>query len=104
MKLMTKAILNKIPKLYAQDGKGDDAIVHVKFFYPAGRRTWYATEFDGNDIFFGYVLGNSPEDDELGYFSLSELQSVRGKFGLGIERDMYFGTKTLGEVKAEISK
>jgi len=104
MKLMTKAILNTIPKLYEQESKGDDAVVYVKFFYPAGRMTWYATEFDGNDTFFGFVVGNHPDGDELGYFSLSELQSVRGKFGVKIERDMYFGKKTLKEVKAEIGK
>ena len=27
---------------------------------------------------------------ELGYFALSELQSIRGKFGLPVERDLYF--------------
>jgi hypothetical protein len=31
-------------------------------------------------------------ESELGYFSLSELESVRGPFGLPIERDVYFRT------------
>jgi len=30
-------------------------------------------------------------EKELGYFSLEELESVKGSFGLGIERDRYFG-------------
>ena len=86
MKLLTKAIRNKIPNLGIQE-KVKDQIVHVKFFDPTGSWTWYATEFDGEDTFFGLVKGF---EDEWGYFSLSELQSIKGKFGLGIERDLHF--------------
>lgn len=117
MKLLTKEIMKRIPKLYAQDGKGDDAVIHVKFFDPSGSWTWFATEasavfYDGEDtryekltpenveaaddvIFFGMVHGF---EKELGNFSLNELKSVRGRFNLGIERDMHFGTKTLGDI------
>jgi hypothetical protein len=95
MKLLTKEIRKKLPPLYAQEELGGDAVVHVKFFTPDGAWTWLATEFDGDDTFFGLVIGM---ETELGYFSLSELQSARGKLGLPIERDMYFGTKTLKEV------
>jgi hypothetical protein len=57
--------------------------------------TWYATEFDGEDLFFGLVDGL---EKEFGYFSLSELESVDGPFGVGIERDLYFGDqRTLKE-------
>lgn len=38
-------------------------------------------------LFFSYVKGL---ENELGYFSLSELESVRGNFGLPIERDQSF--------------
>tara|TARA_R100001230_G_C5617533_1_gene127677 strand:+ start:298 stop:471 length:174 start_codon:yes stop_codon:yes gene_type:complete len=44
-------------------------------------------EFDGEDTFYGYVDGDY---GEYGYFSLSELQSVKGMFGLGIERDIHW--------------
>ena len=92
MKLLTKALRNKIPPLYAQDGKGLEAIVYVKFFNPCGSWTWYVTEFDGEDTFFGLVCGF---ENELGYFSLSELESVKGKLGIGIERDLYFESQPL---------
>ena len=46
----------------------------------------YYNKFD--KIFFGLVYGH---DKELGYFSLKELESVKCSFGLGIERDRYFG-------------
>lgn len=100
MKLITKEILKKIPGIGEQDGKGEDARVFVKFFNPVGAATWYATEFDGKDLFFGYVdLGLGPGCSELGYFSLQELKSVRCPFGLSIERDLYWDdTKTLGDV------
>ena len=37
-KLLTKAIATKVPALYAQDGKGMEAIAYVKFFTPAQAR------------------------------------------------------------------
>jgi len=95
MKLLTQEIRNSIPKLGEQEELGKEAVIHVKFFNPTGSWSWYATEFDGVDTFFGLVHGF---EKELGYFSLSELQSVRGRFGLGIERDLHFGTgHTIGE-------
>jgi len=96
MKLLTKEILRKLPKLYEQEQKGEDAIAYVKFFTPWGSWTWYGTEFDGEDTFFGLVDGNCVE---LGYFSLSELKALRGPYGLTIERDLYWEPKTLREIR-----
>jgi len=96
MKLLTKALREKLPSLYANEKeKPEDVQVIVKFFDPCSQWTWYATEFDGKDIFFGYVRGL---ENELGYFSLSELESIRNSWGLGIERDRHFGKHTLTEV------
>ncbi len=96
MMLLTKELRRKLPPLYANDEKKpEDVQVIVKFFDPTGSWTWYATEFDGKDSFFGYVRGF---DNELGYFSLSELESIKGRFGLGIERDRHFRKHTLKEV------
>jgi hypothetical protein len=64
-----------------------DPLVRAKFFYPDFSWTWYAIEFDGSDRFFGLVDGF---EKELGYFSLAELLTNRGKLGLEIERDLYF--------------
>jgi hypothetical protein len=76
----------------SQDGKGLDAMAYVKFFTPDANWTWYASEFDGQDIFFGLVDGF---EQELGYFSLRELQGIRGKLGLPVERDLYFRPQPL---------
>ncbi len=106
MKLITKAlekVLAKYP-LYSQDGKGKEAVVIAKFFMPGSCFTWYVTEAEkltnGDYEFFGYVDGL---EGEFGYFTLSQLQSLRGRWGLRVERDMYFdcGKTTLAEVLNE---
>lgn len=95
MMLLTKANRNDLPELYANEALGLEAQAVVKFFTPDSSWTWYATEFDGQDLFFGLVDGH---EMELGYFSLSELQSVRGPFGLKIERDLHFRPTALKEL------
>jgi hypothetical protein len=86
MELLTPEIRSQLPPLYAQDGN-PNAIAYVKFFTPDSNWTWYASEFDGEDIFFGLIQGF---EEELGYFSFSELQSAKGPLGLPIERDLHF--------------
>ena len=101
MKLMTKAIEKKIPRLLETDGEGDNARVYLKLFHPMLRWTWYATEYDPDTkMCFGYVLsGIDPSYDELGSFSLEELEQVSLPFGLKIERDLYWDDKTrVGDV------
>lgn len=90
MKLLTKELRAKLPKLYQTEKiPCEEKTAVVKFFQPWGSWTWYATEFDGDDLFFGLVHGF---EKEWGYFSLRELEleSVSGPFGLRIERDLYF--------------
>ena len=88
MKLLPKELEAKLPPLYTNDGKGDEAIALVKFFTPDSSWTWYATEYDPVErVFFGLVDGF---EKELGYFSVDELESVKGVLGLSIERDIYF--------------
>lgn len=103
MKLLTKEIEKRIPALYTQENNADPMVV-AKFFAPWSNWTWYVTEGqrqDGDFMFFGYVVG---QDNELGYFSLNELMSVRGRFGLKIERDMWFDPTPLSKIKAQHEK
>ena len=95
MLLLTKANRSSLPPLYAQEKAGEKAVAYVKFFTPDSSWTWYAMEFDGNDTFFGLVDGH---EKELGYFSLTELKSVRGGLGLPIERDLYFEPTKINEL------
>lgn len=96
MKMLTKKNRKDLPPLYANEDKPlSGARAVVKFFTPWSNWTWYASEFDGEDIFFGVVKGF---ETELGYFSLAELESVRGPFGLRIERDLHFNPVSLQEI------
>lgn len=95
MQLLTEELRKKLPPLYSGEEKGVEALALVKFFTPDSGWTWYASEFDGKDTFFGLAVGFEPE---LGYFSLSELQQVRGVLGLPVERDLHYTPKTLSEL------
>ena len=98
MKLLTKGLLERFAKVGRQEETADPIVV-AKFFNPTGAGTWYATEYDPEEkIFFGYVSIFGDWNDEWGSFSLEELESYQGKFGLGIERDIYFGEKKISEV------
>jgi len=95
MKLLTQEIRKQISPLGAQAEQADP-IVYAKFFCPWNHWIWLAYEFDGEDIFFGFVKGDF---DEFGTFSLSEMEAVKGPMGLGIERDIHFAAKPLTECR-----
>ena len=99
MKLITKKIENELAKypIYSQESKGNDAIVVFKFFLQG--YTWYVLEAqkNGNDYeFFGIVDGL---EKKYGYFTLSQLQSIRGRWGLTVERDMYFKPTQVKDIR-----
>jgi len=97
MELLTEELRARLPTLYAQENE-KDPIIHAKFFTPWTAWTWLVTEGSQEDddfIFFGYVIGL---EAEWGYFSLRELESIRGPGGLSIERDLHFTTKRKSEI------
>lgn len=74
--LMTDEMLERVPKLYAQEGVSlADKEVHAAYFVPfRSNWTWYLTEYDKeSNEGFGLVLGFEPE---WGYFSLDELREL----------------------------
>ena len=108
MKLLPQSLRDKLPEFHSQEDKGRDAIVYAKFFTPDANWTWYLLEgepvkdINGCEVdfqFFGLVDGHVRE---LGYFNLSELESVRGPMHLPIERDLYFEPKSLEEIAPEM--
>jgi hypothetical protein len=90
--LLPIELKEQLPNLYSGEEYGLESKALVKFFTPDSNWTWFASEFDGEDIFFGLVSGF---EVELGYFSLSELERVKGPMGLPIERDLHFQPKSL---------
>jgi hypothetical protein len=99
MKLLTKAIEKATPPLYANEHKSPEEVkITAKYFTPTSSWTWYMTELDPESLTaFGYC-DDGRGGAELGYFSLIELKEVKGPFGVGVERDLYYGDHTLAEV------
>lgn len=95
--------VSKAPRVYEQDGKGDEAIVYLHYFL--GNMDWHITELDTDESFnpdgpvrplsseqiqaFGFA--NLGYGGELGYISIAEIISC------GAELDLYWTPKTLRE-------
>lgn len=82
----------------ARGDEAHDPAPVVKLFTPDAAATWLLSDLDPEDpdIAFGLCdLGHG--FPELGSVRLSELEAVRGRLGLPVERDVTFqATKTLG--------
>jgi hypothetical protein len=92
MILLTSEVRRALPPLGTTDAQGMKALAVVKFFTPDAGWTWFGVEFDGEDIFFGLVIGVVAE---FGTFRLSELESLHGALGLPVERDLFFEPTSL---------
>ncbi|MBB4230069.1 DUF2958 domain-containing protein [Rhizobium mongolense] len=79
--------------------KDDDHIPVVKLFTPWANATWLFVDLDpeDEDRLFGLCdLGHG--SPELGYALLSELEGLKGPWGLKIKRDLHFhATRPLSE-------
>ena len=98
MKLLTQSIRQallrngRLRKQFQEEGNAEpDFLPVVKLFTPDASCAWLLTELDPDDpdIAFGLCdLGlGCPE---LGSVRTSEIESVRGKLKLPVERDLYF--------------
>ena len=95
--LIPSDIAARLPPLYSQEEQGDNAIAVVKFFTPWTNWTWFASEYDPEKrLCFGVVVGH---EREFGYFSIEELEAIRGPGGLTIERDLYWKPRPLKECR-----
>jgi hypothetical protein len=102
MKLMTKEIAKKAQSQYPHGSDMTQQVV-AKFFDPCGSFTWYVMNQDPQDpdYLYGIVKGF---EVEAGSFSLSELQAIKGRFGLGIERDLHFEPRPAIEVWEKLNE
>ena len=88
--------LGKVPGLYQTENvELEDKILDMHFFI--GGCDWYAAEYDGEDIFFGFVNLNDPQNAEWGYFSLKELDEINIK-GIGVDNDLHWQLKRFSEI------
>ena len=107
MKLLTKALREKLLANGARPGA--DHRPPCKLFFPAGAATWLLTHLDleAPDI-AGCLADLGMGHPELGSVRISELAAFRGRFGLGIERDLHFrpkfGIRTYAEAAREAGR
>ena len=96
-KLLLLSIIKNIPNLYETENQ-EEKICYVKLFLPNSNWTWYIIEINkqDNNTCFGFVDGL---EQELGYFSLSELESISDSYGLKAELDISFKPTRLSKIK-----
>lgn len=79
---MIKDLLKNAAELYAQDGKGKEAVVYLVLEGVNGWK-WYITEYSKKDnLAFGYVQGY---ENEWGYIDIEEIQQNIDKGYIYIE-------------------
>ena len=111
MKLFTKEVMDRLEKQgNTRSKKPEEIMVVAKFFNPAGVGTWYVYDYyrpeDGGElredgtpeIFTAFANLNDPLCAECGDVSTEELESFKGRFGLGIEREIGFKPRPLHEI------
>ncbi len=98
-KLIPQTLLSDIPDLYDTEGE-TNPLCYVKLFTPDANFTWYIIELSKNDMntCYGYVQG---QENELGYFTLEELESIHGPLRLAVERDLSFQPSLLSKLKGD---
>ena len=97
-KLIPTEMLETIPALYETEDSLNP-ICQVKLFTPDSNWSWYIIEIsEDKDYCYGYVIGL---EAELGYFTLSEIETIRGSLGLSVERDLSFKPTSLTSIKKE---
>jgi hypothetical protein len=89
MKLLTVEIKRKL--LANGANRDQDHAPVVTFFNPVGAATWLISEMDpeNNDWLFG-LCDLGMQCPELGTVSLQEIEGIKLKCGLGIERGLHF--------------
>ena len=97
-KLLPLSIIKNIPNLYETENQ-EEKICYVKLFLADSNWTWYIIEIDkqDNNTCFGFVDGL---EQELGYFTIRELENLRGQFGLKVELDSSFTPTQLSKIRA----
>jgi hypothetical protein len=75
-----------------------DKIIYAHFFI--GSCDWWITEFDGNDLFFGFaILNGDVQNAEWGYISFNELKEIKVGNWLEVDNDVYWTPKPASEVE-----
>jgi hypothetical protein len=90
--------LDRIPKLYETDHiPVEEKIIYLHFFI--GGCDWYVSEYDGDDLFFGFaILNGDYENAEWGYISFAEMKAIQ-IHGLEIDCETDWTPKKASEIE-----
>lgn len=98
-KLITAQLASQLPALYHNEGISiEDIRIYAKLFDPASSWTYFVAEFDGSDLIWGYATFQDGMG-EWGYASISEIEGLRNRFGLPMERDLHFRPRPAREIE-----
>lgn len=94
--LMPEALRQRLPAIGATE-HDSDPMVWVRYFTPKNPRwNWYGIEYDGKDLVFGLIFGHF---EEVGGFSLNELEHWDEPFRFRVERDLNFQPQPVSQVR-----
>ena len=103
MKLFTKALYEQLLKNGSNSDKDHPPV--VKLFTPDAQCTWLISEINPKDSEMAFGLCDLGfGEPELGYIYLPEIQNLRGKLGLPVERDYSFDGKYPMSVYADAAR
>jgi len=79
-----------------------EIVCPLKIFNPGGAGTWWLAAFDPED---GVAWGVAEITyREAGSFSMEDLRTARGAFGLPYERDLHYHPQTVQDLLDEASR
>lgn len=90
MRLFNKTIDRQLFKQYPLGSDLSKQEVVAKIFNPMGSGTWFILNSDPNDPDYLWAIVDLGYGAEVGSVSRSDLETYRGRFGLGFERDLGF--------------
>jgi len=90
MRLFNKTIDRQLFKQYALGSDLAKQEVVVKIFNPQGAGYWFILNSDPQDPDYLWAIVDLGYGAEVGSVSRTDLETYRGRFGLGFERDLSF--------------
>ena len=90
MKLFNKTIDRQLFKQYALGSDLSKQEVVAKIFNPTGSGTWFILNSDPEDPDYLWAIVDLGYGAEVGSVSRTDLETYRGRFGMGFERDLSF--------------
>ncbi len=94
MELIPQNLRARLLRNGAEVRENDDHIPVLKLFTPDANATWLVSELDPEDPDQAFALCDLGMGfPELGYVSIAELSTIKGRLGLPVERDLHFKGK-----------